>query len=258
MKIRPAAIAGQFYPSEKSQLQAAIHAAMDTVTVQQQSQAIIAPHAGYMYSGDIAASAYHTVLHLSPTVKKIVVLGPAHRVYVKGMALSSADVFSTPLGNIPLDQDWQTQLLTLPGVIEFDQTHEQEHSIEIHLPFLQSLFNDFILLPVVVGDVAPHLVSQFIESIWSDDTLIVVSSDLSHFLSYEAACRMDQQTAQHIERFATDEIGPEQACGCRPLNGLLHFAEQHDLQVNTLDLRNSGDTQGNKDRVVGYGAFGLH
>ncbi len=210
-----------------------------------------------LYSGTIAANAYQTIIPIKDNIKRVVLMGPAHRVYVKGMALSTVDYFATPFGNIPLDKATQQKLIKMNSVLEFDETHKEEHSLEVHLPFLQTLLNEFLLIPIVVGDVSAADVSDVLKSIWNDETLIIVSSDLSHFHHYDQAKLLDKQTTTAIESFNIESIGSEQACGCRPMNGLLQFANENSLSVKTLDVRNSGDTAGTKDRVVGYGAYAI-
>ena len=174
-----------------------------------------------------------------------------------GLALSSAEGYATPVGDVAIDTRACRELLRLPQVSVLDQAHAQEHSLEVHLPFLRAVLGDFLLIPVVVGDATPGEVAEAIESFWDQqDVLIVVSSDLSHFLDYETANRVDRETTRAIEGLARD-ISPEQACGCRAINGLMTTAKDHALEVTTLDLRKSGDTESNRSRVVGYGAYAL-
>lgn len=257
--IRPAAVAGYFYPDDPGEIKNMIS---DYMTSANRSsdipKAIIAPHAGYVYSGPIAANAYAGIEPIKDRIKRVVLLGPAHRVYVKGMALSTADYFASPLGNVAIDKTLHAKALSFDNVVEFDQAHAKEHSLEVHLPFLQILLNEFTLAPILVGDADIKEVARLLDHLWQDDeTLIVVSSDLSHFHDYDTAKRIDQKTSGAIESFDTGQIGPKQACGCFPVNGLLNLAEARSLKVQTLDVRNSGDTAGNKDRVVGYGAYSL-
>src|SRR5690606_15459102 len=182
---------------------------------------------------------------------------PCHRVAVRGMALPTVQAFATPLGNIALDRSAMAQLLNLPCVGYSDAAHAEEHSLEVHLPFLQSVLGDFSLVPLVVGETSPQDVARALEALWGgDETLIVISTDLSHFLPYDRAREVDRATAQKIVQLRTDLHG-EEACGCRPLNGLLHLARQKHLHCELLALCNSGDTSGDKRRVVGYGAFVL-
>lgn len=219
--------------------------------------ALIAPHAGFIYSGPIAASAYSQLAARRTRTARVVLLGPSHRVPFRGLALSSALGYATPLGDVAIDSEACREILHLPQVGVLDEAHAEEHSLEVHLPFLRALLDDFVLVPVVVGDASAEDVAQVIETFWGqDDTLIVISSDLSHFLDYESANRVDRDTTRAIERHAQD-IRPEQACGCRAINGLMRVAKRRALDVTTLDLRNSGDTAGDRSRVVGYGAYAL-
>ncbi len=256
--VRPPAVAGLFYPEEAQALQSAVEGYLHAVVHDDTAppKAIIAPHAGYIYSGPVAASAYVRLRPLRGTVKRVVLLGPAHRVSFSGLATSSASAFDTPLGAITLDRATLDRLLTLPQVHPFDEAHALEHSLEVHLPFLQVVLGECTLVPLVVGRAEPGAVAQVLERVWGGaETLIVISSDLSHYHDYETARWRDQATASAIEQLHPETIGYEDACGRDPINGLLYFARQHGLQARTLDLRNSGDTAGPQDRVVGYGAF---
>lgn len=220
-------------------------------------RALIAPHAGFIYSGPVAASAYCQLAARRPRTHRVLLLGPSHRVAFRGLALSSAERFATPLGDFEIDSEACRELLALAQVGVLDEAHAEEHSLEVHLPFLRAVLDDFLLIPVVVGDASPSEVSAVIEAFWDrDDTLIVVSSDLSHFLDYDTANRVDRETTRAIERHAQD-IEPWQACGCRVINGLMRVADDRGVRVTTLDLRNSGDTAGDRSRVVGYGAYAL-
>jgi AmmeMemoRadiSam system protein B len=255
--IRPAAVAGYFYPADSSELQKMINKLMDKATAAGPApKALIAPHAGYIYSGLTAAMAYANLQSIKDKIKRVVLAGPAHRVYLRGIALSRATHFATPLGNIEIDQDAVKFLKKLPQVIVSDAAHQQEHSLEVHLPFLQTLLKNFTLVPLVVGEASPQEVAEVLELFWGEpDTIIIISSDLSHYHDYETAKRIDAGTTYAIEHLELEKIGPEEACGCRPLCGMLQLARTRNLSVNTLDVRNSGDTAGTKDRVVGYGAW---
>ncbi len=255
---RPPAVAGLFYPAEAESLQHAVETYLDEAPTDDAPppKAIIVPHAGYIYSGPVAASAYTRLRALRGTVTRVVLLGPSHRVPFSGLATSSAEAFDTPLGAIRLDRASLDRLLELPAVRLLDEAHALEHSLEVHLPFLQAVLGEFSLVPLVVGEANPATVAQVLETVWGGaETLIVISSDLSHYHSYESARRRDRATAQAIEALRPEAIGYEDACGRDPVNGLLYYAQQHGLQAHTLDLRNSGDTAGPHDRVVGYGAF---
>jgi AmmeMemoRadiSam system protein B len=261
--IRPAAVSGTFYPGEASQLASEVAAYLAEVRVDEarathRPKAIIAPHAGYMYSGPIAASVYASLAPLRGVVRRVVLAGPAHRVYVRGAAIPSAHHFDSPLGPVRLDLDALEILRRFPFVEVSDRAHALEHSLEVHLPFLQAMLGDFELVPVVVGDASPAEVAALYEALWGgDETLIVVSSDLSHYLPYDAARRRDRATAAAIVDMEA-RLVPEEACGAAPINGLLRAARARGLHAELLDLRNSGDTAGSRDHVVGYGAFAFH
>ncbi len=260
--LRPAAVAGMFYPASPDALKAELSgyfaergglAGGDADNV---PKAIVAPHAGTVYSGSIAASAYRLLAPARDIIRRVVLLGPAHRVGFRGLAAPSVNAFQSPFGAVPLDRPALDSLRDLPQVREFDEAHAQEHSLEVHLPFLKMILADFTLVPLVVGAAAPEDVAQVLERLWGGpETVIVISSDLSHFLDYDAARRKDQETCRAIEALDGGAIDHEGACGIHPLAGLLALGRRKGLRVQTLDLRNSGDTAGSKDRVVGYGAW---
>jgi MEMO1 family protein len=259
-KIRLPAVAGQFYPDDPEILKKSVLGYLEQAHPQAAApKAIIAPHAGYIYSGPVAASAYACILPARHTITRVVLLGPAHRVYVRGLALSTAEAFSTPLGTVQIDKEAVNLLKNLPQVVVMDAAHALEHSLEVHLPFLQTILDHFTLVPLVVGEARPQEVSEVLDLLWGgEETLIVVSSDLSHFYDYATATAKDRATSEAIEHFQLDRIDPDHACGCMPVNGLLHLAHRRGLKVKTLDLRNSGDTAGPRDSVVGYGAYALN
>ena len=259
--LRLPAVAGMFYPSDALALQSQIDSFLETVSPSDDPipKAIIAPHAGYLYSGPIAASVYARLQPIRQQIKQVVLLGPSHRVPLQGLATSGATHFVTPLGKIEVNQTVNAVLQQFSQVMLFDKAHTSEHSLEVQLPFLQTILNDFKLIPLVVGEASPQQVSEVLESVWDEkDTFVVISSDLSHYLDYATACQRDKQTSQAIENLYPEVIRPERACGCRAINGLLLLAKQKGLQAKTIDLRNSGDTAGTKDRVVGYGAYVFH
>jgi MEMO1 family protein len=258
MKARQAAVAGLFYPAETRTLERTVAGLLAAApAADDAAKAIIAPHAGYVYSGPTAACAYRLLEGRRERIRRVVLLGPAHRVYLQGMALPSVDAFTTPLGDVPLDADGIRQALALPGTQISDEAHAAEHSLEVHLPFLQTVLDDFRLIPVVVGACPAREVEAVIEALWGgDETVIVVSSDLSHYHSYAEARGIDANTTARIEACTTSLRG-EEACGAYALNGLLLAAKARDMHVRTLDVRNSGDTAGDRDRVVGYGAYAL-
>ena len=258
-RIRSTAVAGLFYPADRVQLHNDIQSMLSRVeSTGSTPKALIVPHAGYIYSGPIAASAFAQLKNIRQSVRRVILLGPCHRVPLRGLATSSADYFATPLGNIRIDREAIEQIASLPQVDEFDLTHEQEHSLEVQLPFLQEVLDNFSLVPLVVGDTSAEEVSEVLESLWGgDETLIVISSDLSHYHDYDTARAMDSKTCHAIEDMNPSAIHYDQACGRNPVTGLLLAAKKHGLRVTTLDLRNSGDTAGDKSSVVGYGAWAL-
>jgi len=260
--VRQAAVAGQFYPGNAAELDAEVRrylAAAERARAGDAGpvpKAIIVPHAGYVYSGPIAATAYARLMPAHAVITRVVLLGPCHRVAVRGLALSGADYFRTPLGDVPVDKDAAAAILDLPQVEVFDATHALEHSLEVHLPFLQVVLDDFAVVPLVVGDAGPREVAEVLDALWGGpETAIVVSSDLSHYLDYDAARRIDAATCRAIENLNPAAIARDGACGRHPVGGLLETAKRRGLRVTTLDLRNSGDTAGSKDHVVGYGSW---
>ncbi len=257
--IRPAAVAGSFYPGDAPALAAEVAAylaeAVPGAAHARAPKAIIAPHAGYMYSGAIAGSIYARLAPLAGIVRRVVLAGPAHRVYVKGVAIPSAQGFASPLGTVALDLGALAALRKLPFVEVNDRAHAHEHSLEVHLPFLQAVLGEFALVPLVVGDASPGEMEQLLDTLWGGrETLIVVSSDLSHYLPYDSARGRDRDTARAIVDLAAT-LMPEEACGAAPINGLLKAARARGMSAEMVDLRNSGDTAGTRERVVGYGAF---
>jgi AmmeMemoRadiSam system protein B/AmmeMemoRadiSam system protein A len=255
--IRPPATAGTFYPGESAALRAMIDKCFKTVRMKHAPpKALIAPHAGYIYSGPIAATAYASLVPLKDRIARVVLLGPSHRVAFEGLALSSAVAYRTPLGDIRIDRAACDRIAGLAGVQTLDAAHAEEHSLEVHLPFLQTVLGDFALVPIVVGRAPESQVDAVLEALWGgEETLIVVSSDLSHYHDYAAARRMDAAASLAIETLDAATLDDDQACGRYPVKGLLARARALDLRATTLDQRNSGDTAGDKSRVVGYGAY---
>lgn len=259
-QVRQPAVAGAFYPGQGPVLSKDVMALLaaarpGTDPAATAPKAIIVPHAGYVYSGATAALAYARLASARATIRRVVLLGPVHRVPVRGLALPGVDSFATPLGNIEVDQDAVAAIASWRQVVVSPAAHALEHSLEVQLPFLQSVLDDFKLVPLAVGDATPAEVAQVLETAWGgEETLIVISSDLSHFLPYRTAQAVDQATAQSI--LAMDSsLTHEQACGGTPVNGLLLAARQRRLQPELLGLCNSGDTAGDKGRVVGYASF---
>jgi MEMO1 family protein len=254
--VRPPAVAGMFYPAEPRQLSQDVQALLaDARPNELAPKALIVPHAGYIYSGAIAATAYATLRSIASRIRRVVLLGPTHRVAVRGLALPGADAFDTPLGRVTLDTAGAHAIAHLPQVGISAQAHALEHSLEVQLPFLQSVLSDFTLLPLAVGMATAEEVAEVLELVWGgDETLIVISSDLSHYLPYATAQRVDNETAQSILKLR-QPIEHDHACGGTPISGLIVAAQKHHLAPHLLDLRNSGDTAGSHDRVVGYAAF---
>lgn len=255
--IRRPAVAGMFYPADAAVLRSTVTALLAAAGVHgDPPKALVVPHAGYVYSGPVAASAYACLAPLRGRITRVVLLGPAHRVWFQGLALPSDDAFATPLGVVRVDLAAAASLSDLPQVRVFDAPHADEHGLEVHLPFLQVALDEFAIVPLVVGEAASVDVAEVIDRLWGGpETLVVVSSDLSHYLDYAAARRLDAATTAHVEALRDDALGNDSACGRVPLAGLLRVARRRGLAVTTLDLRNSGDTAGPKDRVVGYGAY---
>jgi AmmeMemoRadiSam system protein B len=255
--VREPAVAGLFYPGTSDELRTTVEGYLAAAQFAGGSpKALIAPHAGYVYSGPVAAAAYASLIEARETVRRVVLLGPAHRMALAGMAISSATAFSTPLGEVPVDVEAFELAKAVPNVRVFDAPFEDEHSLEVQLPFLQVVLDDFRVLPVLVGQTPPESVASLIDALWGgDETRIIVSSDLSHYHDYETARQLDQHTAELVETLRLEELTSEHACGCHPLRGLLEVARARGLLVRAVDLRNSGDTAGPRTRVVGYGSF---
>ena len=255
---RPAAVAGMFYPDDPIELRQTLAELLANArpgATPRAPKALIVPHAGYLYSGAVAASAYARLGEGRGRIRRVVLLGPAHRVHVRGLALPEAERFATPLGEILLDREGMRRLADLPQVGASAAAHRIEHSLEVQLPFLQQVLGDFLLLPLAVGAATAAEVAEVLKRAWGgDETLIVVSSDLSHFLPDAAARKADGETVDAI--LALDpQIDHEQACGATPINGLLLAARKHGLHAVKLDARNSSDAAGDPERVVGYAAF---
>ena len=254
--IRQPAVAGMFYPSESGQLAHDVQQLLEGARTHNLfPKALIAPHAGYIYSGPIAASAYATLLPIAERIKRVVLLGPTHRVAVRGLALPGVDAFDTPLGRVMLDTAAASAIARLPQVTVSAQAHALEHSLEVQLPFLQSVLPDFTLLPLAVGIATAEEVAEVLETLWGgEETLIVISSDLSHYLPYSSAQRVDNETAQSILELR-QPIAHDHACGGTPVSGLIVAAQHHHLTPHLLALRNPGDTAGTREQVVGYASF---
>jgi AmmeMemoRadiSam system protein B len=252
--IREAAVAGEFYPANADELRAMVLSFLRAAEATgAPPKAMILPHAGYVYSGPVAAVGYAHLIGARDHIRRAVILGPSHFVAFDGLAASGAEAFATPLGLVALDHAALDDVLKLPQAHLFDTAHAGEHSIEVHLPFLQVILDDFAIVPFAVGDATTDEVGAVLERLWGGpETVIIVSSDLSHDHDYETARRLDLETTRDIEELR--EIGWKQACGSVPINGLLRVAARRRMRVRTADLRNSADTAGPRDHVVGYGA----
>jgi hypothetical protein len=261
--IRHPAVAGTFYPAEpdalERQLALFLSEAANDAPSPALPKAIIGPHAGYIYSGAVAARAYARLTAARGRVSRVVLIGPSHYLAFRGLAVDTAAAWAMPSGTVALDTEAIGRLRTLPMVGELDAAYQREHALEVHVPFLQHVLGEFRLVPIVAGDAPPEAVAAVLDALWGGpETLFVVSTDLSHFLDYAACRRLDQSTAEAIERFDIDALGPTEACGAVPTRGLLLAARQRGMAIERLDLRNSGDTAGPRDRVVGYGAWALY
>lgn len=260
MSTRPPAVAGTFYPAEPARLAATVDRLLVEAApppVPGRVKALVSPHAGYVYSGSTAALAF-AALGADAAVTRVVVACPTHRVGIRGIALPGADAFATPLGDVPVDAAAVTALSALPQVLTRPDVHAAEHALEVQLPFLQRVLGDFTLVPLAVGDVSPEEAAAALDAVWGGpETLVVISTDLSHYLPYDLARARDRATVDRILRVAPP-LESHQACGVRPLNGLLTAAGRHGLRPTLLGLCNSGDTAGDRARVVGYAAIAWH
>ena len=261
LRARAAAVAGRFYPGRPDVLASEVDRLLGAVPGGSPGagrlRALVVPHAGYVYSGPVAAHAYARLGALSPPPRRVVLLGPSHFVPVAGLALPQADAFETPLGQVPLDTEAMRRCASLPQVTTLPAAHAREHSLEVQLPFLQRVLAGapFTLVPLAVGRCAPQDVAGVLAALEGPDTLVLVSTDLSHYLSYQEARAVDGATARHV--LALEPVEIDDACGAAPLNGLLAWARERGLRATLLALRSSGDTAGDAERVVGYGAFAL-
>lgn len=261
MNIRRPSVAGLFYPASAAVLHEEIEGYLSQVgdLPAARPKAIVSPHAGYIYSAPVAAFGYAAIRPYAGSIRRVVLLAPAHRLPFKGLAVPSCTLFRTPLGDVSVDTQGVAKALAEPGVSRLDRAFDDEHAIEVQLPFLQEVLDEFVLLPIVVGMASDAEVAGVIRALWNgDETLIVVSSDLSHYLDYHSAQARDQLTRRHIESLDADALGAEDACGFIPLRGLLRVSADKGLHAHTLDMRNSGDTAGPRSQVVGYGSYALY
>lgn len=263
--IRPPAVAGTFYPAAQDALERQLTQFMSEADNGPPAgdapaipKAIIAPHAGYVYSGPVAARAYARLAAARGQISRVVLIGPSHHLAFRGLAVDMSEAWQIPGAAVALDHDAIARLRALPMVGQLDAAHEREHALEVHVPFLRHVLGDIRLVPIVAGDVPPDAVAALFDAVWGGpETLIVVSTDLSHYLDYASCQALDVRTAEAIERFDDDAIGSREACGQVPTRGLLRTARRRGMAIERLDLRNSGDTAGTRDRVVGYGAWAL-
>lgn len=259
-EVRPAAVAGLFYPASIAELRSMVDGFLAEASLGEPGyspKAVIAPHAGFPYSGPVAGSAFACFAADAEAIRRVVLIGPAHRMPVRGLAMPGQGAFETPLGIVPVDQDLVELISSLPQVSTNQAAHAPEHCLEVELPFLQVVLGDFSILPLLVGDVTADEVAAVLDRVWGGpETRIVVSSDLSHYLGYDAAREVDRATAQQILELG-ESIAEHRACGARAIDGLLEAARRRQMTSRLLDLRNSGDTAGDRMRVVGYGSFGF-
>lgn len=257
MNIRRPAVAGLFYPAEPETLRERIATLLNQAVPRgAEAKALVVPHAGIQFSGPVAARAYAGLERSRGAIRRVVLLGPSHHVHFDGIAASSAEAWETPLGRVPISHEAVETALSLPAVSTLDAAHQREHSLEVQLPFLQLTLTDFELAPFVIGDASAEQVSLVLETLWGGpETLIVISSDLSHFHNAAAARRLDAETARLIDSRQLDQLDARRACGFRGIQGLLSAMSRRNLHIECVDLRNSGDIAGGTERVVGYGAW---
>lgn len=262
LRLRPPAVAGTFYPADPDGLRAAVEDAFrDGVPGPEGAvvpRALVVPHAGYIYSGPVAASAYARLVPARDRIRRVVLLGPSHYVPLDGMAVAGVDALDGPLGPVPVDTEARRVVRSLAQVRVDDAPHAPEHSLEVQIPFLQLVLDRFAVLPVAVGRCRPEAVADLLEALWDGpETVVVVSTDLSHYHPYEVARERDRRTASAVVGGRPEGVADDGACGAHALRGLLELVRRRRLAVEELDLRNSGDTAGGRDRVVGYGAFAV-
>jgi AmmeMemoRadiSam system protein B len=256
---RPPAVAGSFYPQSTQMLRQTVDSLLSSVAVPERAGncGIIAPHAGYAYSGRIAAAAFGS-LRCCSWIKRTVIIGPAHFVPFLGVAAPSDAAFMTPLGEVPVDVAAVEALREETVVSITDEPHAPEHAIEVELPFLQSVFGNVPIVPLLFGSTSAAELAAVIARVWTADTLLVVSSDLSHFEDYCGASRHDARTAAAIEALDEAAIGRSDACGHLAIRGALMEAARRGLKVERLALLNSGDITRDRKSVVGYGAWAFN
>src|SRR5215831_9025559 len=257
ISLQPASVAGTFYPADPAELAAGVDGSLSRANPPLLSpKAVIAPHAGHIYSGDIAAAAYRLLAQRKGEIKRVILMGPNHRKPLRGMALSPADAWATPFGPLPVAPVARDMLMRQPGVVVDPAPFVNEHSLEVHLPFIHRALGEVRVLPILVGQASMESVSSALDLLWGGpETAIIVSSDLSHYHDYATCQAKDEETTIAIERLQPQGCDGDRACGRFSIHGLLDQAQRRDLRETALDVRNSGDTHGPRDRVVGYGSF---
>lgn len=258
MIIRPPAVAGTLYDADTQRLLAQVESWLNegvAKTTPKTPKALVVPHSGYHYSGKTAAAAYRLLEPVYDSIRRVVILGNSHRDTINGFALPGVDVFKTPLGDVKVDPHAVQHLLNEPDVQELPEAHRLEHSIEVQLPFLQTVLEDFVIVPLIVGNNDPKRVAELLKPLWgAEETLIVISTGLSRKRPQSEARSQDAHSAERIRKMKIDFSYPE-ACGFNALNGFLYLAKEKHLDSKCLALSTSADTNGLKDRVRGFGSF---
>lgn len=255
-EFRKPTVAGLFYPSETDNLSKLITDLLNQKPPVSFTKMLIVPHAAYQYIGEILAQSYLHLFSRSQQIKTVVLLTPSHHIKFNGIAITSKDCYLTPFGEVIIDSDAMMTLLNFPQVVMFDDAHIKEHSIEIHLPFLQTILPSFSLVPLIIGETNSYNILEILEKLWEqEETLIIASMNLSHYQTYNIAQELDQRTSQAIESLHWQSLQTNQICNIHLISSLLQLAHQKSLTPKTIKVCNSGDLTGIKNRVVGYGAF---
>lgn len=256
-KIRKPAVAGTFYPASKTELQELIDSFLtkaefiDFAAI----RGLVVPHAGYIYSGPVAASAYKQLLTFDPEVTwKIFLLGASHHASFPGLSIDQHEGYETPLGVVPVDQVVK-KIIKEEGCDFIEQAHTSEHSLEVQLPFLQKVLKKFSIIPILVSETDYLQTTMVVQKYLDEKSLLIASSDLSHYYEYKDATMLDQVTCEAIENQNIDMLQECEACGKTPIMSLLQIAQERAWKTKLVDYRNSGDISGELERVVGYGAF---
>lgn len=258
VKTRNPAVAGIFYASEPKKLDSEVahYLTSDFRQSTVRPKILIVPHAGYQYSASVAAKAYLQLQKFSGKIKNVILVGPSHRVAFNGIAVSSADDFKTPLGNVALNKEIIGEMIkNNHDVLYYDAAHQEEHCLEVQLPFLQKVLNKFKIVPLVYGNISPEKLAVALEPYLQDDkNIVIISADLSHYYNYDTAKDIDAETADKINS-REPSLTEHMSCGATGINAALILAKKDHLHPDMLELANSGDTSGDKERVVGYGAW---